>query len=739
MFLFYLNVFKIYYLKINKYLFLFNFSCKMLIQLIGKQERGNRYGQIEVPSNVLPGGLLKLTLLNLVICAENHQEHFAEHDQIAYPSNENYNPFIERRIPRPREVQHRRRTIYFAPQINVPTITAEETENSNFRFRRSTSKRFKRNADEMEISIEVQFQHALIQCKEPMSIRAADFSIGETYTNEVIKWFNSKFVLAQRIGFADAYKSHYLLAVSTDPAVTAKTRHNFVELRIPPRSKIVFQGKSGFQFLISMGFSLALHNFEVDENQNYFFENEHYSEIKIETAPREIKAAIILKVNYATCIMKEMERSSDLSDSDLDFNSKSSLVVDFQNLSPEIMFSVVLNEKNILVKNLQYTTNLFSYLLKEIELMLNFRTGYFEVGFETVNNVRRLFFVKKKGSFADSKLSNKISLYFEIGTTLLELLGFPNEAASFNWEPNSTRKMFWNNWIHDAEPIPNIEEFKAFDDLAKIVVKNMHGEFEPLQLLQLQYKQLENNKKTLEAAIERMQRNIEEPIDPELIDAQRLPELAPEPVQEIHEELDEANPIINENVNLEPNVVEDAPEIIEAETEAEVEADAEAEAEAEAEIEADVDAVEAVENELEVVPEEEEVAEIEADIEIEDFNLIQFPNPIPPTQSRFFIPLQKEPRPRCPRPIDFPDFCNIILREGEPIDYIIERGYVSILGILKSQTPRLLSNYCLLRNTGQRISMLQVEFLDSHLNSWFPRPDQEPLFFKIDFLCETIN
>ena len=126
-----------------------------------------------------------------------------------------------------------------------------------------------------------------------------------------------------------------------------------------------------------------------------------------------------------------------------------------------------------------------------------------------------------------------------------------------------------------------------------------------------------------------------------------------------------------------------------------------------------------------------------------EFEVIQIPNPTP-RRPRTFETLKNAPTVRLhPAPIAFPLDFTLLIREGEPLDYIADRGYVSILGQICSNPPHVVSNKCLLKNTGQRISQFKIEILDSHMNSWkleeVNDDRQRAAYFKLDFFCKQIK
>jgi hypothetical protein len=197
----------------------------------------------------------------------------------------------------------------------------------------------------------------------------------------------------------------------------------------------------------------------------------------------------------------------------------------------------------------------------------------------------------------------------------------------------------------------------------------------------------------------------------------------------------------------------DVPIVAAANPDPEAEAEAEAEAEPEPEAEPEDIFVEAIEEhqpeeaEAEQAEEEqagEEEAE-EGEPPVQDpYEIIRIPNPTP-RRARQFKALKYAPTVRLhPVPEDFPNEFSIIIREGEPRDFIADRGYVSILGMVRAESPRIISNKCYLKNTGQRISQLKLEILDSHLNSWRPNLDNAAAnipdsYFKVDFICNQVK
>ena len=129
--------------------------------------------------------------------------------------------------------------------------------------------------------------------------------------------------------------------------------------------------------------------------------------------------------------------------------------------------------------------------------------------------------------------------------------------------------------------------------------------------------------------------------------------------------------------------------------------------------------------------EPEEVAE-------DAYELVRIVNPIPRRAATFSV-VKSGPRGRCLTPNNFPEFCTLILREGEPIDYLAERGYVSVLGMVRRIQPSVVPNVCILRNV-HRTTTLSIEFVDEGLHTFIIKTDNPAVppvdaFIKLDLRC----
>ena len=183
---------------------------------------------------------------------------------------------------------------------------------------------------------------------------------------------------------------------------------------------------------------------------------------------------------------------------------------------------------------------------------------------------------------------------------------------------------------------------------------------------------------------------------------------------------------------------------IEAEAEEEEVAPIEAEAEAEVleeevapiEAEADVEPVGEGGGDVDMPAEEEEEEEEPEEIREEAFEMVRVPNPIPRRAAAFSV-ATSGPRGRCLKPANFPEFCTLVLQEGEPNDYMTERGYVSVLGMVRKAQPSVVPNECRLKNV-HRTTTLSIEFVDEGLHTFLIPAGQPDAFVKIDLRCSKI-
>jgi hypothetical protein len=409
-------------------------------------------------------------------------------------------------------------------------------------------------------------------------------------------------------------------------------------------------------------------------------------------------------------------------------------------------FSCNLTEESIANHNRRFTIAFFQNILETIENLLQFTPNQFNV--VPSNDGKRIVF--RKVNTPEREESNKFGISFDIGGQLATRLGFILEENqteySFDWKPLAGLKNeVITELLHDDDsdnPITNADLQIYLTNMKNDLI-NLNGPFPPLQALRDRYTQLlitkqqaketrlweaeqiritnENRAARLKAEQEQ-QRQEQEQQEPEERQEQRQQEQEQQQPEQRQEQ--------EHRVEIVPEIVEERRENQPEEEVEEVQINVEAD-------QPDVP-VQPVGQNIDVNNDEANAEPDLPPVVIEPFEILRIPNPIP-RRAQTFALLKNEPTIRInPIPAGFPTEFSIILREGEPLDYIADRGFVSVLGIVRAASPRIISNKCLIKNTNQRISQLRVEFLDSHLNSWKP-PGALDAYFKLDFVCRQIK
>ena len=92
----------------------------------------------------------------------------------------------------------------------------------------------------------------------------------------------------------------------------------------------------------------------------------------------------------------------------------------------------------------------------------------------------------------------------------------------------------------------------------------------------------------------------------------------------------------------------------------------------------------------------------------------------------------------CTDPNSFPENCTLVIREGEPFDYLASKGTCSVLGVVrKSRQPNVLSNDCVLK-FGPNLSSLSLEIIDNAFNT-FQNTGTKSMWIKLDLQYAYLN
>ena len=137
----------------------------------------------------------------------------------------------------------------------------------------------------------------------------------------------------------------------------------------------------------------------------------------------------------------------------------------------------------------------------------------------------------------------------------------------------------------------------------------------------------------------------------------------------------------------------------------------------------------------EEMPQEEEedpvdAAEEEEEEEDSPWMEIEIDNPQPRPTSTFLV-ANSNRQHICTPPNTFPAYCTLLIKEGEPVDYISHRGACSILGIIRNRQPNIYTNKCIVKNI-KNMKHIAIEFVDEAFNTFKLAADSPSMWIKLD-------
>jgi hypothetical protein len=118
----------------------------------------------------------------------------------------------------------------------------------------------------------------------------------------------------------------------------------------------------------------------------------------------------------------------------------------------------------------------------------------------------------------------------------------------------------------------------------------------------------------------------------------------------------------------------------------------------------------------------------------EQFIQVEINNPFPRPPTSFMV-ANAAKKHICTAPEKFPDHCTILLKEGEPDDYVTSRGLCCVLGIIRKSTPNIQSNTKCIIKRFQTLKYISLEFVDESLNTFKIASSVQPMWIKIDLSC----
>ena len=124
----------------------------------------------------------------------------------------------------------------------------------------------------------------------------------------------------------------------------------------------------------------------------------------------------------------------------------------------------------------------------------------------------------------------------------------------------------------------------------------------------------------------------------------------------------------------------------------------------------------------------------DVDEEVDPWMEIEIDNPQPRPNANFLV-ANVQRNHICTPPHEFPQYCTVLLKEGEPSDHISTRGACSILGIIRNRNPNIVPNKAVVKNI-KNMKHVAIEFIDEAFNTFKLQPNSAPMWIKIDLRAD---
>ena len=124
----------------------------------------------------------------------------------------------------------------------------------------------------------------------------------------------------------------------------------------------------------------------------------------------------------------------------------------------------------------------------------------------------------------------------------------------------------------------------------------------------------------------------------------------------------------------------------------------------------------------------------DVDEEVDPWMEIEIDNPQPRPNANFLV-ANVQRNHICTPPHEFPQYCTVLLKEGEPSDHISTRGACSILGIIRNRNPNIVPNKAVVKNI-KNMKHVAIEFIDEAFNTFKLQPNSASMWIKIDLRAD---
>jgi len=708
---------------------------KSLVTLFGRLRQGESKAEFPLELGLLPTGLVSLEPVELTFCTDPGHTHFTGSGLTGYPSVLPYAPTIDQTVARPIPLVHRRRTVYQVDHLDDPQLAAAESLLEG-RAKRSLpdlegapgGRTTRTRREEPPVGDgSVLLQAGWSSYRVPLRVEDADhpsLTLGVLVTK-----LGAQFAAASS-GCGNLFGSQGLGAL-TFVASDARTEGT-IQLEVAPRTRVRVRDPS---LLKALGFTqpgliTVLQRQGPAEGQktaSYYVENLSWTDRRVVVAEKPVKSGTLLRQALRPFQAASGGDPDPRMELDLELLSASAeIVVDYSSLPlPKGRASVT---QQLVDGLLQLTADLVGLDPDGLYFSRNWPKaspgvpGRFKIQFPKIPYGEKLKNVLTVRLTFGAGLAKQLGIgdagYFELnGRTATQLT---LEGLSEAGQHDPQLAVVLSEWPRGGTPkgslaSPNHERMKALKDqfaarkdalLAMLQIPPGQEEFDTAS----------EGDQSLEEAVAKGPEN-----QAALDDFARA--LAAEFAR--REQLQQ-----QQQQQQQQGEPEDQQPAAAAEPNPPQPGDGEEEEEA---------AAPAIQEPAADLgdPGEQLLLETQRD----PFETVTVANPElqPPSQ---FTVLRTDYPGKCSKPTDFPSNYSLLLEEGEPLDYIAERGFVSLLGLMSGTRPSY-ANGSFLKNL-QHSRVLHLEILDQSQHPYkipVSRPFSEDSdgFLRLTVTCQSLG
>jgi hypothetical protein len=702
---------------------------KRLLTLFGRLRQGETRAEFPVDAGLFSTGVNLLEPVELTFCSNADHSHFPSGGLAAYPSTLPYEPVILQRTARPVPLVHRRRTIYQVEHLDQPQLSSEPESRRSKRSADlpepagSAGSLRKRREDPEIPEGGVHLQAGWTSYRIPLrpdELDQASVSIGSLVSKL------SGLLASVSAGCASLYGPDGLGSVSFVPSAAETRSEGKVQFVLAPRTRLKIRDPD---HLRTLGFTQAgaLTAFQRpgpkpgDKIISYYLDNPSWSQPRTVVGEKTVRSGLSFSQAYRqfrkTVQDPRPESEIPISRFELELellSASAELVVDYSELklpakrasvAQQLIDGLLLTVSDLLGLNSDYL-----YFSKGWPRAVSDVPGSYQLSFpklkygdkfKNVLTVRLNFGRALAGNLGIGEADRQLELS---GRTSLQLTLADLEEAG---EHDPALALVLNAWPRGGTPKGSLAS--ASHERMKALTTDFQNRRASLLAVPLvpeaaakgdDYATASEGDSSFEESVARSHQKVKEwdefakKLAEEFARQEREKEARPPaepPLPDPTAAAAAAAAAEGQAAEEDPGAAEERP------GQAQEGVDVRAQAEEGFDVRA---------GQLEQEPDGEQLL-LEAALEA--FESVEVPNPEIRPASHFTL-LRTDYPGRCSVPEDFPKKYSLLLCEGEPLDFVESRGYLSLLGLMAGSKPSFV-NGAILKNL-QNARLLHIEILD---------------------------